>query len=66
MPMVPVDALSSDVEREVKVTLAQSPTLDIFEADIDVAHAEFEGSKSVFHPQVDLQLNARQGQSGRC
>lgn len=61
MPLVPVDALSADVEREVKIAMAQSPTLDIFEADIGVAHAEFEGTKSVFHPQVDLQLNARTG-----
>ena len=61
MPLVPVDALSSDIEREVKLALAQSPTLDIFEADIEVANAEYEGTKSVFHPQVDLQLNARTG-----
>jgi adhesin transport system outer membrane protein len=61
MPMVPVDALSQDVEREVKLALHQSPTLAIFEADIDVAHAEFEGSKSTMYPQVDLQLNARTG-----
>lgn len=61
MPMVPVDALSQDVEREVKLALHQSPTIAIFEADIDVAHAEFEGSKSTMYPQVDLQLNARTG-----
>lgn len=61
MPMVPVDVLSQDVEREVKLALHQSPTLAIFEADIDVAHAEFEGSKSTMYPQVDLQLNARTG-----
>lgn len=62
MPMVPVDALSANVEDQVKVALHQSPTLDIFEADIQVAHNEFEGSKSVFYPQVDLQLNARTGE----
>lgn len=61
MPMVPVDALSQDVEREVKLALHQSPTIAIFEADIDVAHAEFQGSKSTMYPQVDLQLNARTG-----
>lgn len=61
MPMVPVDVLSQDVEREVKLALHQSPTLAIFEADIEVAHAEFEGSKSTMYPQVDLQLNARTG-----
>lgn len=61
MPLAPVDRLSADVEREVKVALHQSPTIDIFEADIEVAHAEFEGAKSTFYPQVDLQLNAREG-----
>lgn len=61
MPLVPVDTLSADVEREVKVALHQSPTIDIFEADIQVAHAEMEGAKSTFYPQVDLQVNAREG-----
>lgn len=61
MPLVPVDALEKDVEEEVKLSLHQSPTIDIFEADIGVAHAEYEGTKSVFYPQVDLQLNARTG-----
>ncbi|MCB9987989.1 MAG: TolC family outer membrane protein [Rhodospirillales bacterium] len=62
MPMVPVDGLSGSVDEEVKMALHQSPTIDIFEADIQVAHAEFEGTKSTFYPQVDLQLNARQGE----
>ncbi len=61
LPLVPVDRLSADVEREVKVTLHQSPTIDIFEADIKVAHAEYEGAKATFYPQVDLQVNAREG-----
>lgn len=62
MPLVPVDALEANVEEEVKVSLHQSPTLDIFEADVQVAHNEFEGTKSTFYPQVDLQLNARHGE----
>lgn len=61
MPMVPVDKLSADVEKEVKLALHQSPTLSIFESDIEVAHAEFQGSKATMYPQVDLQLNARTG-----
>lgn len=61
MPLVPVDALSPDIEREVKLALHQSPTIDIFEADISVAHAEMQGAKSTFYPQVDLQINAREG-----
>ena len=62
MPMVPVDALSANLEEQIKMALHQSPTLDIFEADINVAHNEYEGSKSLFYPQVDLQLNARHGE----
>ena len=62
MPMVPVDALSANLDEEIKVTLHQSPTLDIFEADIEVAHNEYEGSKSTFYPQANLQLNARHGE----
>jgi len=61
MPLVPVDTLEKDVEEEIKISLHQSPTIDIFEADIGVAHAEYEGTKSVFYPQIDLQLNGRSG-----
>lgn len=60
-PLLPVDALENNVEEEVKVALHQSPTIEIFEADIDVAHAEYKGSKSTFYPQFDLELNAREG-----
>lgn len=61
LPMVPVNALSATVEDEVKQVLASSPTLDIFEADIDVAFAEYKGTGSTLYPELDLQLNARQG-----
>jgi adhesin transport system outer membrane protein len=61
MPNVPVDGLSADVEQEVKLALAQSPTIDIFTADIEVAHNEMEGAKSTFYPQLDLQVNGRTG-----
>lgn len=62
MPLVPVDALSANLEEQIRVALHQSPTLDIYEADIEVANNEYEGSKSVFYPQVDLQMNARHGE----
>ena len=42
MPLVPVEALEKNVDEEVKISLHQSPTIDIFEADIQVAHEEFE------------------------
>lgn len=61
MPALPTDKLEADVEKEVKISLHQSPTIDIYESDIKVAHAEFEGTKSVFYPQLDAQLNATTG-----
>lgn len=61
MPTVPVAGLAADVEQEVKLAMSQSPTIDIFSADIEVANAEFEGTKSTFYPQLDLQLNGRTG-----
>lgn len=63
MPEVPVDALGSDVEEEVKTALSFSPTIDIREADIAVARAEYEGTQSTMYPQLDLQLNARNGEN---
>ncbi len=60
-PAIPFDQLSQDVEEEVVQAMANSPTLSIFESDIEVAYAEAQGTKSTFYPQVDLQLNARTG-----
>lgn len=62
MPLVPIDALEANLAEEVKLALHQSPTLGIFEADVAVAHAEYQGAKSTFYPQLDLQLNAREGE----
>lgn len=61
LPVTPYDVLAADVDMEVEKALAYSPTLDIFESDIEVAYAEAQQSKAVFYPEVDLQLNARQG-----
>ncbi|MCB1680394.1 MAG: TolC family outer membrane protein [Rhodospirillales bacterium] len=61
-PVVPFDQLSADVEEEVVQAITNSPTLSIFESDIEVAYAEAQGTKSTMYPQVDLQLNARTGQ----
>ncbi len=60
-PVIPFDALPSDVEDAVVKTMSHSPTLDIFTADIEVAYAEAQGTKSTMYPQLDLQLNARSG-----
>lgn len=62
MPTIPYDALAQDVDAEVEEILSYSPTLDIFESDIEVAKAEALQTRSTFYPQLDLQLNARQGE----
>lgn len=61
IPVVPFELLNADVDQEVLQTLAHSPTLDIFTADIEVAYAEAQGTKSTQYPQIDIQLNARTG-----
>ena len=61
MPVIPYDALAASVDEEVEKVLAYSPTLDIFAADIEVAHAEAIQTRSTQYPQVDLQLNGRVG-----
>ncbi|MBI1327671.1 MAG: TolC family outer membrane protein [Alphaproteobacteria bacterium] len=58
-PLAPTGTLSSNVDDQVKMTLAQSPTLDIREADVNVTEAEWKATHSAFYPQVDLQVNGR-------
>lgn len=60
-PPAPFENLAADVDEEVEKVLAYSPTLDIFESDIEVAYAESLQTRSTFYPEVDLQLNARNG-----
>lgn len=60
-PNEPDSILWDDVEEQVKMTLTQSPTLDTYEADVNVAEAEREGTGSTLYPQVDLQLNGNAG-----
>ena len=61
LPVIPYDMLSAGVDEEVEKALAYSPTLDIFEADIEVAYAESLKTKSTFYPQLDLEVSGRQG-----
>jgi adhesin transport system outer membrane protein len=56
MPVLPVEAVSINVDEAVDTALVNSPTLGIFEADMDVAMQEFEASQSNFLPEVNLQL----------
>lgn len=62
-PANPIQLVSSDVENEVKIALTNSPTLDIFEADVNVSEAEQKGTGSTLYPQVDLQVNGRTGEN---
>lgn len=61
LPEIPYSSLDPDVENAVKKALAYSPTLDIFEADIEVAYAESLGTRSTFYPELDLQVNGTAG-----
>ena len=61
LPEIPYAALMETVEQEVDQTLSQSPTLDIFASDIEVAYAEARGTEGTFYPEFNAQLNARQG-----
>ncbi|MES2728679.1 MAG: TolC family outer membrane protein [Pseudomonadota bacterium] len=63
MPGLPGNALSANVDEEVRQSLASSPTLEIYDADIDVAVAEKEGTSSTMYPEVDFQLNGRNGEN---
>jgi adhesin transport system outer membrane protein len=56
-PVAPKDRLEESVEDQVKQILTHSPTLDTYEADVNVAEAERKGTASTLYPQVDFQLN---------
>ncbi len=60
MPALPVEAVSANVDDAVTLAVTNSPTLGIFEADIDVAWEEYESTASGFYPEIDLQLQGRQ------
>jgi adhesin transport system outer membrane protein len=51
------------VDEEVKVSLAQSPTVHIADADLVVAHQEYESTQASFYPKFDLQLQAQDGEN---
>lgn len=61
VPTAPKDLLERNVDDEVKQALTHSPTLDIKEADVNVAHAESKGSGSTLYPHVNFQLNGTSG-----
>ncbi len=62
MPVLPVEAVSQDVDDAVTVAMTNSPTLGVFESDMDVAWEEYEATEAGFWPEVDLQLQGRQNE----
>jgi adhesin transport system outer membrane protein len=60
-PEVPRDRLPANLDDAVRQAITQSPTLSVFESDIKVAQAEYEGSGSTLYPRVELQANATVG-----
>lgn len=61
VPVAPRQLLESTVEDEVKQVLTHSPTIDTREADVNVAAAEKEATKSTMYPKVDFQAGASIG-----
>jgi len=62
-PVSPNNLLESSVDDEVKQVLTHSPTLDIKEADVNVAESEMEQSKATLYPQLDFQAGASVGEN---
>lgn len=61
VPVAPREKLEASLEDEIKQTLTHSPTLDVREADVNVADAERKGTKSTFYPTVNFQAGASAG-----
>lgn len=61
LPDIPQDKLPEEVEEAVRISLTQSPTLSVYEADIKAAEAELEATRSPFYPRVELQANSSNG-----
>lgn len=60
-PTIPRDHLPTTVDDAVRLAVTNSPTLAVFESDMKVANAEYEGSGSTLYPKVDLEANASFG-----
>lgn len=61
VPVAPRQLIEPDVDSEVKQALTHSPTLDTKEADVNVADAERQATKSTFYPKVNFQAGATAG-----
>lgn len=63
VPVAPRQLLEVDVDSEVKQALTHSPTIDTKEADVNVADAERQATKSTFYPKVNFQAGASVGEN---
>jgi adhesin transport system outer membrane protein len=57
----PVVAVPESPDAAATVASVSSPTVQIADADIDVAEAELRGSRSGYYPNLDLELGASAG-----
>jgi adhesin transport system outer membrane protein len=59
--VVPVAALPESPDASAAVASVSSPTVQIADADIDVAEAELRGARAGYYPNLDLELGASAG-----
>ncbi len=57
-PVVPIAALPESQEAAAAKAAVDNPTVQIANADIDVAKAELTGSRSGYYPRLDLEVGA--------
>ncbi len=57
-PTVPMDYMPATEQAAVDAALADSPTVDVREMDVDVAGSELKQTKATFYPQFDLEGSA--------
>lgn len=60
-PNIPKDKLPTTIEDAVRTAETNSPTIAVVDADLKVAHAEYQGSGSTLYPKVTLEANASTG-----
>jgi adhesin transport system outer membrane protein len=61
LPEVPSGVMSKDLEEAIHKAMLNSPTLGVFDSDLMVAKAEYEGSGSTLYPQLDIELAGSKG-----
>jgi adhesin transport system outer membrane protein len=59
--VVPVAALPESPDASAAMASVTSPTVQIADADVDVAEAELRGARAGYYPNLDLELGASAG-----